>query len=59
MKGNIGAIVLILLGAFFLLSNLNVIDVSLVEIVSTWWPVILIAVGVSMFFTNRERSDKD
>lgn len=58
MKGNVGALVLIFLGAFFLLSNLNVIDVSLMEIFRIWWPAILIAVGLSMFFTNRDRESK-
>ena len=59
MKGNVGALVLIGLGTFFLLSNLNLIDVSLFEIMRVWWPAILIAVGVSLFFTNRERGGKD
>lgn len=59
MRGNFGALVLISLGAFFLLSNLNVIDISLIEVFRIWWPAILIAVGISMFFTNRDRKDKD
>lgn len=59
MKGNVGALVLIGLGTFFLLSNLNLIDVSLFEIMRVWWPAILIAVGVSLFFTNRERGGRD
>lgn len=59
MRGNIGALALIFLGAFFLLSNLHIIDISLVEVFRIWWPAILIAVGVSMFFTNRnDRGDK-
>lgn len=53
MRGNFGAFALIFLGAFFLLSNLHVIDISLVEVFRTWWPAILIAVGISMVFTNR------
>ena len=48
MKGNVAAIVLILLGSFFLLSNLGLINISLAELFKTWWPVILIAVGASM-----------
>ncbi|GAB4211958.1 MAG: hypothetical protein OHK0048_10420 [Rhodoferax sp.] len=53
MKGNVAAIVLVLVGSFFLLSNLGLIHVSLSELLRVWWPAILIAVGVSLFFTNR------
>jgi hypothetical protein len=51
MKGNFAAIVLIVIGSFFLLSNLGLINVSLAELFKTWWPLILIAVGVSLFLT--------
>jgi hypothetical protein len=51
MRGNIAAIVLILVGSYFLLSNLGLINISMREVISTWWPAVLIAVGVSMFFT--------
>jgi hypothetical protein len=51
MKGNIAATVLVVLGVFFLLTNLGLIDVSLKELLKVWWPLILIAVGVSLFFT--------
>ncbi len=59
MRGNIGAAILVALGVFFLLSNLGVVDVSLRELVTVWWPVVLIALGVGMFFTARgEKNDK-
>ena len=51
MRGNVAAIVLILAGGFMLLTNLGVIDISLRELLRTWWPLILIAVGVGLFFT--------
>ena len=51
MRGNLAAIVLILAGGFMLLTNLGVIDISLRELLRTWWPLILIAVGVGLFFT--------
>ena len=51
MRGNLAAIVLILAGSFMLLTNLGVIDISLRELLRTWWPLILIAVGVGLFFT--------
>ena len=51
MKGHFAAIVLVVVGIFFLLSNLGLITVSVAELVSTWWPVILIVVGLMLFFT--------
>lgn len=57
MKGNFAAIALVAVGIFFLLTNLGVIDISLRELLRTWWPLILIAVGVSLFFTP-ERTKK-
>lgn len=51
MKGNFAAILLVLVGAFMLLTNLGVIDVSLLALLKIWWPLILIVVGVMLFFT--------
>lgn len=58
MKGNVAAIALVAFGTFFLLSNLGLINVSLAELFKTWWPAILIAVGVAMFMTP-DRKNKD
>ncbi|MFT4193654.1 LiaI-LiaF-like domain-containing protein [Ottowia sp.] len=58
MRGNVGAIVLILVGAFFLLSNLGLLNVSLRELIATWWPLILIVLGVALFFTPGGRGRK-
>jgi len=61
MKGNVAAIALIVFGTFFLLTNLGLINVSLADLFKTWWPAILIAVGVAMFFTpsNSNNRHKD
>ena len=56
MKGNVAAITLIAFGSFFLLSNLGLINISLAELFKTWWPVILIAVGISLLFTRENRN---
>lgn len=56
MKGNVAAIVLVCLGTFFLLSNLGLVNVSLAELFKTWWPAILIALGLSMLVMPK--SDK-
>jgi hypothetical protein len=58
MRGNVAAVVLVLVGSFFLLSNLGVIDISLTQLIKTWWPVVLIAVGISLFFTpDKQKKD--
>ena len=57
MRGNVAAIVLIVVGSYFLLSNLGLINISLREVISTWWPLVLIAVGISMFAVPKDRSD--
>ena len=45
MKPRIGAVVLIVLGVLFLLSNLGMLP-RLGPLFAQWWPLILIAVGV-------------
>lgn len=50
MRGNVAAIVLVLVGVFFLLNNLGLIDISLWELVRVWWPLVLIGVGLTLFF---------
>ena len=46
MKKSIGiAILLIVIGIIFLLDNLNYIDISVREIISTYWPLVLIFIG--------------
>ena len=58
MRGNIGAIVLIVVGSYFLLYNLGLININWREIFVTWWPLVLIAVGISMFVVPKDRSEK-
>ncbi|MFC3549759.1 LiaI-LiaF-like domain-containing protein [Lysobacter cavernae] len=51
MKSNIvGALVLVVIGTLFLLNNLGFTDMSLGRLLTTWWPAILIAVGLGMLF---------
>jgi Domain of unknown function (DUF5668) len=47
IKSRAGAIILIVLGAIFLLSNLGLLP-RLGPLLAQWWPLILIVVGVSM-----------
>ena len=46
-RGRTGAVVLIIVGAFFLLSNLGLIP-HIGPLLRQWWPLILIIMGVSM-----------
>jgi hypothetical protein len=46
MKKGIG-IVLIIVGVLLLLNNLKVLNVSLMEIIRVYWPIILIWLGMS------------
>jgi hypothetical protein len=55
MRGNVAAIVLVVLGCFFLANNLGWIDLSLWQLIRVWWPLILIVVGVSLLLSPREK----
>ena len=47
------AIGLILVGLFFLAKNLGLININLGDLdalIRAWWPVILVAIGISMLF---------
>ena len=47
MKKSIGvSIFLITIGMVFLLDNLEVINISVSELIRTYWPVILIWMGI-------------
>ena len=54
MKGNIlAALVLIIVGTLFLLNNLGFTDLSLGCLISTWWPAILIVVGLGLLLNRK------
>ena len=57
MKGNFAAIVLVVVGALALAVNLELIYIDLMQIVRTWWPLVLILLGVALFLTP-EPGDK-
>lgn len=47
------AAILIGLGILFLARNLGWTDFGLGRLIATWWPLILIAVGVSLLVRRR------
>ena len=59
MKGNFGAMVLILIGIVALAVNLGALDINFVQLIRTWWPLLLIVLGVGMFFTPNDDSKKN
>ncbi len=51
MKPNlVAAVLLIVVGSVFLLNNLGYTNLSLTRLLTTWWPAILIAVGIGLLF---------
>ena len=52
-KNLIPALVLIVLGILFLLNNLGYTQLSLGRLISTWWPAILIVVGIGLLLRGR------
>jgi uncharacterized membrane protein YhhN len=54
-KNLIAAIVLITLGVLFLLNNLGYTNLSLGRLITTWWPVVLILVGIQLLLRDRDR----
>jgi len=56
MKKSIGiSIFLIAIGGIFLLDNLDIIDISVSELIRTYWPVILIWMGVEKLIRDLKR----
>lgn len=51
MKSHVvAALLLIVVGTLFLLNNLGYTNVSLTKVLVTWWPAILVAVGLGLLF---------
>ena len=52
MKGSVSGIILIVIGILFLMGNFG-FNLHLGELFATWWPLLLVALGISMLFKNR------
>ena len=57
-KGKSIGILFIALGLIFLLNNLNLIEVSLAELIRVYWPVILIWIGIDRLLRKSINEDK-
>jgi hypothetical protein len=56
-KGKTIGIVLIVIGVLFLLNNLNLIKLSIVEIIRVYWPIILIWIGVDKLLSKPVKTE--
>lgn len=52
MKSRFNGVLLIVAGGVALAHNLGYLHIDLTHLMRTWWPAILIAVGVSFFFSS-------
>jgi len=52
MKSRFNGLLLVVIGAIALAHNLGYLRFDLSHLLRTWWPAILIAVGVSFFFSS-------
>jgi hypothetical protein len=48
--GFVGGLILLTLGTVFLLTNLGVLNYAVVR---TWWPLLLIVIGIARLFVGR------
>jgi len=53
MKFSTPGIILVVIGVIFLLRNLGLADIDFIPLLRTWWPLILVIAGLSMFFNQR------
>lgn len=53
-RGNIGGLILILIGLFWLMTNLGIISWSIFDVIFRLWPVILIVIGINTIFRGRK-----
>ena len=51
MRGNFGGIVLIVVGVLALAHNLGYLNINLAHLIRTWWPLVLIIIGIGFFVT--------
>lgn len=55
MKYSFSGLILVVIGALALAHNLGFLNVNLAHLLRDWWPVLLIALGLSMFFPGSRR----
>ncbi len=51
MRGNVASIALVLIGLLALGVNLDVFQLDFAALARKWWPLVLVALGVALYFT--------
>ena len=55
--GMVWGAILILIGVLFLFQNFNVLDIG--DIISTFWPLILVAIGLKILYDRKSANDDE
>jgi hypothetical protein len=58
MKGNFGALALIVIGIIALIVNLDILDVDFAQLLRTWWPIVLVLLGIGMIMAPGDDSTR-
>lgn len=58
MKGNFAALALIVIGVLALAVNFDLIKIDFVDLLRKWWPMALVTLGIALYFTPDEVSQK-
>ena len=59
MRSRFNGALLIIAGGIALAHNLGYLRIDLTQLLRVWWPVILIGLGISFFFTPDSGRHKD
>lgn len=58
LKGKFAATVLVVVGVLALGVNLGWFEIDIARLLRTWWPVVLIAVGLALYLTPGDEKMK-
>ena len=56
-SGMFWGFILILIGVLFLFQNFNMLDIG--DIISTFWPLVLVAIGLKILYDRKSHNDED
>ena len=56
-SGMIWGLILVLIGVLFLFQNFDMLDIG--DIISTFWPLILVAIGLKILYDRKAANDDD
>ena len=55
MRYSFSGLILIVIGSIALAHNLGYLNINYTKLLHTWWPVLVIAFGISFFFPSGGR----